>query len=51
MGEAMVDLSGGVSEKFNLTVPETAPLLDNGVFWKEMKKNLKNGYLIGCSKS
>lgn len=51
MGEGMVDISGGVSEKFNLTAPETRETLENGVFWKEIKKNLKNGYLVGCAKS
>ena len=51
MGEGMVDISGGVSEKFNLTAPETKETLENGVFWKEMKKNLKAGYLVGCAKS
>jgi len=51
MGEGMVDISGGVSEKFNLKAPETRELLENGVFWKQMKMNLKNGYLIGCANS
>lgn len=51
MDEGMVDLSGGVSEEFNLTAPESQAMLENGVFWKEMKKNLKNGYLVGCAKS
>jgi len=50
MGEGMVDLSGGVSEEFDLTLPECRESLENGVFWKEMKKNLKNGYLVGCAK-
>ena len=51
MGEGMVDISGGVSEKFNLKAPETRETLENGVFWKQMKMNLKNGYLIGCANS
>jgi len=37
MGEGMVDISGGVSEKFNLKAPETRELLENGQFWKQMK--------------
>ena len=49
MGEGMVDLSGGVSEKFNLKAPETRDLLENGTFWKQMKMNLKNGYLVGVA--
>ena len=51
MREGMVDISGGVSEEFNLTAPETRDSLENGIFWKEMKKNLKSGYLVGCAKS
>ena len=49
MSEAMVDLSGGVSEKFDLRAQETAELIDNGVFWKDIKKYFSLGYLIGCS--
>lgn len=37
MGEGMVDISGGVSEKFNLTAPETLEMINNGTFWKQMK--------------
>ena len=51
MGEGMVDISGGVSEKYNLKAPETRELLENGVFWKMMKSYLKQGFLIGCSNS
>lgn len=51
MGEGMVDISGGVSEKFNLKAPETRELLENGQFWKQMKQNLKQGFLIGCANS
>ena len=38
MVEGMVDLTGGVSEKYNLKAPETKETLENGQFWKEMKK-------------
>ena len=51
MSEGMVDLTGGVSEKFNLKAPETRESLENGQFWKELKKYLKLGYLIGCANS
>ena len=37
MGEGMVDISGGVSEKFNLTAPETLEMINNGTLWKQMK--------------
>lgn len=49
MGEGMVDLSGGVSEKYNLKAPETRELLENGVFWKMIKNYLKQGFLVGCA--
>ena len=51
MVEGMVDLTGGVSEKYNLKAPETKELLENGQFWKDMKKYHKLGYLIGCAQS
>ena len=38
MNEALVDLTGGVSEKFHLRAPETAELIDGGQFWKDLKK-------------
>lgn len=49
MGQGMVDISGGVSEKYNLKAPETREMLENGQFWKMIKNALKNGYLIGCA--
>ena len=51
MKEGLVDISGGVSEEFNLKAPETRDSMENGVFWKMMKNNLKQGYLIGCANS
>lgn len=36
MAVGMVDVSGGVSEKFNLTTPEMADALANGSFFKEL---------------
>ena len=38
MPEALVDLTGGASEKFNLRVPEVAELIESGQYWKDMKK-------------
>jgi calpain len=38
MAEALVDLSGGCSEKFDLRATETAELIESGVFWKDLKK-------------
>lgn len=51
MGEGMVDISGGVSEKYNLKAPETLDDMENNEFWKKMKNYLKQGYLIGCANS
>ena len=38
MSESMVDLTGGCSEKYNLRAPETAEPIENGQFWKDLKK-------------
>lgn len=50
MSEALVDLTGGVSEKILLESPETIEIRDNGVLWKELVKYYQQGYLLGCSK-
>ena len=39
LDEALVDLSGGVSEEFNLKTPEIAESIEGGQFWKELKKH------------
>ena len=50
MAESLVDLSGGVSEKYNLKAPETQEKFDtNNMLWKEIKKYHQLGYLIGCA--
>ena len=51
MGEGMVDISGGVSEKYNLKSPETKEMLEDGRFWKLIKGYLKQGFLVGCANS
>lgn len=51
MGEGMVDISGGVSEKYNLKSPETKEMLEDGRFWKLIKNYLKQGFLVGCANS
>ena len=51
MSEALVDLTGGCSEKFNLKVTETQDLIETGQFWKDIKKYHQLGYLIGCANS
>ena len=49
MGEALVDLTGGCSEKWDLRAQETAESIENGVFWKDLKKYFQLGYLLGCA--
>jgi len=41
MAEGMVDLTGGVSESYNLTTEESQIMLEDGTFWKMMKSYLK----------
>ena len=38
MAEAIVDLTGGVSEKYALRTPETKEAIESGQFWKDLKK-------------
>jgi len=47
----MVDVSGGVSEKFDLTTPDMQEALTNGQFFKELMRYSNLGYLIGCANS
>lgn len=49
--EALVDLTGGVSEKFSLEAPDTIQMRDNGQLWKELRKYYQAGYLLGCAKN
>lgn len=44
VSEAMVELTGGVSEKYNLRV--TTP---DDVFWRNMKNDLEDSQLLGCA--
>ena len=38
MATALVDLTGGCSEKYDLRAPETAEIIENLTFWKDLKK-------------
>ena len=49
MNEALVDLTGGVSEKFPLRAPDIAEQIEGGQFWKELKKYHQQGFLLGCA--
>jgi hypothetical protein len=51
MAEALVDLTGGASEKYNLRAPETKENIESGQFWKDLKKYFQAGFLLGCSNS
>jgi hypothetical protein len=49
MSEAMVDLTGGVSEKFYLKTPEMQEAIESEQFWKDLKKYNQQGFLLGCA--
>jgi hypothetical protein len=49
MTEAMVDLTGGVSEKFHFRAPEVTEAIEGGQFWKDLKKYHAQGFLLGCA--
>jgi calpain len=51
LAEGMVDLTGGVSVKYDLTQPEIKQAIDSGQLWKDMRKWNQLGYLIGYSLS
>lgn len=51
MAEALVDLTGEASEKFNLRDPNTTGLIENGEFWNMIIRYFKQGCLMGCSNS
>jgi hypothetical protein len=50
MSTSLVDLTGGCSERADLRAPETAELIVDGIFWKDLKKYYSLGYLLGCSR-
>lgn len=49
ISESMVDLTGGVSEKFYLRAPEIVESIDAGQFWRDLKKYHQQGFLLGCA--
>ena len=49
IAEGLVDLTGGISEKFNFADPQVAEQISSGQFWKLMKKFKSSGYLLGCN--
>ena len=49
MAESLVDLTGGASEKYNLRAPEVSEMIENQMFWKDLKKYYQQGFLIGCA--
>ena len=51
MTDAMVDLTGEASEKYNLRDPKIAPLADNGELWSMMMRFFRQGSLVGCANS
>ena len=51
MTDAMVDLTGEASEKYNLRDPKIVPMVDNGELWTMMIRYFRQGSLLGCSNS
>ena len=45
----MVDLTGMVSENYDLKSPEMRHSLESGQFWKDLKKYMAQGYLVSCA--
>jgi len=37
--EALVDMTGGVADKYDLTKNEIKAAVDSGQFWKDLKKS------------
>lgn len=46
--EALVDMTGGVTEKYDLLSPEMKGSLESGQFWKDLKKYHSQGFVIVC---
>jgi Calpain family cysteine protease/Calpain large subunit, domain III len=51
MTDAMVDLTGEASEKYNLRDPKVASMIENGELWSMMIRFFRQGSLLGCSNS
>jgi hypothetical protein len=51
MTDAMVDLTGEASEKYNLRDPKIVPMVDSGELWSMMIRYYRQGSLLGCSNS
>lgn len=49
MTEALVDLTGEASEKYNLRDLSTVALIESGEFWDLLLRYHKQGCLLGCS--
>lgn len=51
IAEALVDLTGGSSEKMLLTDPKIQAMIESGSLWMKLKKYMEWGYLVCCSNS
>jgi hypothetical protein len=49
MNESLVDLTGGVSDRFGFRAPEVVESMETGQFWKDLKKWHQQGFLLGCA--
>eukprot|EP00753_Platysulcus_tardus_P008548 PLAT16095.1.p1 GENE.PLAT16095.1~~PLAT16095.1.p1 ORF type:complete len:894 (-),score=525.29 PLAT16095.1:252-2933(-) len=51
VAEALVDLTGGASEKIVLTEDYVKEMIKDGRLWDKLKRYMGWGYLLGCSMS
>ena len=51
LAQALVDLTGGVSEKYYLDTPEMKEAIESDQLWKDLKKWKQSKFLLGCSRS
>ena len=49
MTDALVDLTGEASEKYNLRDPKVSPMVDSGDLWAMMMRFFRQGSLVGCA--
>jgi hypothetical protein len=48
IAEALVDMTGGVADEYDLNKPENKANLESGQFWKDIKKSHGQGFIIVC---
>jgi len=48
IAEALVDMTGGVADEYDLNKPENKANLESGQFWKDLKKSHGQGFIVVC---